>query len=87
VSEHGEIEAAEARIRRVLAAKNVGAADYWRTRGRVRFARELAQDGVPEGEAHELLATIEHEFFHAGDVDLDEVLRGLVDRLTDRPRT
>ena len=38
-----DLRAAEARIRRVLAAKNIGAADYWRTRGRERFARELAR--------------------------------------------
>jgi hypothetical protein len=53
----------EARIRRVLAAKNVGAADYWRSKGRSRFARELAQDGVASDEAAALIEAIDRELF------------------------
>lgn len=74
-----DLAAAEARIRRVLAAKNFGAADYWRLRGKERFSRELSEDGVPTDEAATLLATIDGELFPT--VDLDEVLRRLRERL------
>ena len=67
----------EARIRRVLASKNVGAADYWRTRGRERFARELVEDGLPPDEVAALLDRIERSLFH---VDLDVVLQALKER-------
>jgi hypothetical protein len=76
--EHPDIEAAEARIRRVLSSKNVGAADYWRSRGKERFARELAEDGVPPDEAATLLDRIDGELFPP--VDLDEVLRDVKNR-------
>ena len=52
---------AENRIRRVLTAKNVGAADYWRTRGRERFARQLAEHGIGPDETAALLDVIERE--------------------------
>jgi hypothetical protein len=68
MSEHPGISASEGRIRRVLAAKNDGAADYWRTRGRERFARELAEDGVPYDVANALVGTIERELFPAPDL-------------------
>jgi hypothetical protein len=57
---------AENRIRRVLASKNDGAADYWRARGRERFGRELAEDGVPRRRPTALLDTIEGELFPPG---------------------
>jgi hypothetical protein len=69
---------AEERIRRVLAAKNADAGDYWRTRGRERFARELAEDGVPPDEIAALLERHDGELFPV--VDLDDVLRRLVAR-------
>jgi hypothetical protein len=73
-----DLATTETRIRRVLAAKNVGAADYWRTRGRERFARELAEDDVPSDETRALLDTIDRELFPP--VDLDELLRRVRER-------
>jgi hypothetical protein len=70
--------AAEERIRRVLAAKSTGAADYWLHRGKERFARELAEDGVPPDEIAALLERIDGELFPV--VNLDDVLRRLVAR-------
>jgi hypothetical protein len=54
------------------------AVDYWRTRGRERCARELAEDGVPKDAAAALLDTIEGELFPP--VDLDELLRNMEER-------
>lgn len=58
---------------------NVGAAHYWRTRGKERFARELGEDGLPPYEVAALLDRIELDLFK---VDLDEVLRRLRERET-----
>ena len=69
---------AEDRIRRVIASKNVGAADCWRTRGKGRFARELPQDGVPPDEAAALLDLIDGALFPP--VDLGELLRDMKER-------
>lgn len=69
---------AEARIRHVLRSKHVGAADYWRTRGKERFARELAEDGVPPDAVATFLDAIGRELFPP--VDLDDVLRGMKER-------
>jgi hypothetical protein len=77
-----DLAATEARIRHVLAAKNVSAADYWRSRGRERFARELAEDGVPPDDAATLLYLIDAELFPR--VTLDEVLRTMKERVTSR---
>jgi hypothetical protein len=73
-----DLAAAEARIRRVIAAKNVGAANYWRARGRARFERELAEDAVPLHESAGLLDTIDRELFPP--VDLGEVLQEMKER-------
>ena len=62
----------------MLAAKNVDSAPYWRSRGRERFARELAEDGIPPDEAAALLARIERDLFPP--VSLDDILRDLKER-------
>jgi hypothetical protein len=72
-----ELTVVEHRIRRVLASKP-RSADYWRTRGRERFARELAEDGVRPNEAEAILDKFEAELFPP--VDLDDVLRNMKER-------
>lgn len=44
----------------------------------MRFARELAEDGVPPDEASALLDAIDNEMFPP--VDLDEVLQEMKER-------
>ncbi len=73
-----DLAAAGERIRHVLRSKNVDAVDYWRTRGKERFGRELAEDGVPPDEAASLIDAVDRELFPP--VDLDELLRGMKER-------
>ena len=69
---------AEARIRQVLRSKNIGAPGYWQSRGKERFARELAADGVSANDAAVLLDLIDAELFPT--ITLDQVLRDMKER-------
>jgi hypothetical protein len=57
----------------------MGAADSWRAKGRARFERELTAAGVAPDEVATILDKFEDEVLPS--VDLDEVLRGLKERL------
>ena len=72
-----DLAKAEARIRRILASKNVGALDYWSSKGKERFRRELGQDGASTSAVDALLARIDNDLFR---VDLGEILEAMRDR-------
>lgn len=59
------------RLARIMEAKDV---EYWETRGRGRFQRELAADGLSAEQIAQALSVADGEF---SDVDLDRVLRQL----------
>jgi hypothetical protein len=63
-----------ARIRRILASKNVGAIPYWDERGKARFGGELLADGIPADQASALIAKIDAGLHR---LDLDEILQDL----------
>jgi hypothetical protein len=56
------------------------AATYWREKGRDRFARELAEDEIPEDVAQRALAVVDQELDEQ--VDLGAILEDLRRRIT-----
>ncbi len=65
-----------ARVLTVLLAKGASAPAYWRDRGRGRFERELAEDGVPAALVGQVLDVVDVEL-DPDAVDLDAILREL----------
>lgn len=53
--------------------------EYWRTLGRSRFARELAQDGLDPAQVEEVIAAGDHYFRK---VNLTDELAAMIARVT-----
>jgi hypothetical protein len=63
----------------------VDGVDYWRARGRARFARELADDGVPTDLIERALVTVDEVLGSRvipDDISLDAILEDLRRRST-----